>query len=257
MKILVVVAMEKEARPILAELGVVRSDIQINEKLGACIYSKTEGPNTIYILVNGKDRLHHTDLLGSGIIPSVTLAIHSLNPNMIINVGSAGGFSKRGAERHEVYLSDGVFQFHDHLFGPDTYHTPYGVGNYPVYEGVSTLSEQLGLKKARISTGNSMLASREEEVQMEKNRAVLKEMEAAHIAQVASLFEIPFFAIKGVTDLVDTTACPQEQFAENIQPLSEKLAKVLHQVLIILSHEPTTQQQPANGSGSGPMPRLF
>ena len=143
MKILVVVAMEKEALPIIKELNVVRSDIQINEKLRACIYTKTEGSDTIYILVNGKDKLHHTDLLGSGIIPSVTLAINALTPDMIINVGSAGGFGKRGAKRHEVYLSDGVFQFHDHLFGPDTYHTPYGIGNYPVYAGVNTLSEQL------------------------------------------------------------------------------------------------------------------
>ena len=234
MKILIVVAMNKEAQPIIKELGMSLSSVQINKHLQAPIYFKENEGRDIYLLVGGKDKVHGTDLLGSGIIPAVTLAIEKVKPTLIINVGSAGGFSCRGAEKNEVYLSDGVFKFHDRLFGPDTYHKPYGVGNYPVYDGVDVLSKQLNLKKARISTGGSMLASREEEEQMQENQAVLKEMEAAHIAQVASLFNIPLFALKGVTDLVDTAVCPQEQFSENIQPMSEKLAKILCQILNII-----------------------
>lgn len=224
MKILAVVAMTKEAEPIIRKLEMTLSDVQINRHVQAPIYFKSHGGHDVYLLVGGKDKVHGTDLLGSGIIPSVTLAIQAIEPDLIINVGSAGGFSQRGAERHEVYLSDGTFRFHDRLFGPDTYHKPYGVGDYPVFEGVDELSTRLNLRKARVSTGGSMLASREEEAQMSENGAVLKEMEAAHIAQVAVLFDVPMFAIKGVTDLVDTTTCPQEQFSESIMPLSEKLA---------------------------------
>ena len=80
------------------------------------------------------------------------------------------------------------------------------------------------------------MASQEEKNQIQKNGAVLKEMEAAHIAQVAALFDIPMFAIKGVTDLVDTSVCPQEQFLENIVPLSAKLAVTVRQVLSVLTH---------------------
>lgn len=231
MKILAVVAMSKEAEPIIRALEMTPSRVQISGKVQAPIYFKSHAGHEVYLLVGGKDKVHGTDLIGSGIIPSVTLGIQAVDPDLIINVGSAGGFSQRGAVRHEVYLSDGTFKFHDRLFGPDVYHKPYGVGDYPVFEGVDELAATLNIKKARVSTGGSMLASREEEVQMQENGAVLKEMEAAHIAQVAALFEVPMFAIKGVTDLVDTAACPQEQFSASIMPLSEKLAVTFSAVL--------------------------
>lgn len=243
MKILVVVAMEKEALPVIRGLEMTLADVQINRNVRAPIYFKAHSGHDVYLITGGKDKIHGTDLLGSGIIPSVTLGIQAVDPDLVINVGSAGGFSQRGAQRHEVYLSDGTFKFHDRLFGPDTYHKPYGVGDYPVFEGVDALAAQLNIKKARVSTGGSMLASQEEEDQMRENGAVLKEMEAAHIAQVAALFDVPMFAIKGVTDLVDTTTCPQEQFAESIQPLSEKLATTLNLVLSGLHPEAVRRQQ--------------
>lgn len=243
MKILVVVAMEKEALPIIKELQMELSDVQINRNVRAPIYFKSYSGHDVYLITGGKDKVHNTDLLGSGIIPAVTLGIQAVDPDLIVNVGSAGGFSQRGAIRHEVYLSDGTFRFHDRLFGPDTYHKPYGVGDYPVFPGVDELAERLSIKKAKVSTGGSMLASKEEEEQMSANAAVLKEMEAAHIAQAASLFEVPMFAIKGVTDLVDTTVCPQEQFSESIQPLSEKLATTLGTVLNALHPEAILRPQ--------------
>ena len=51
-----------------------------------------------------------------------------ISPELIINVGSAGGFGERGALKYEIYLSDGTFKFLDRLFGPDAYHQFYGVG---------------------------------------------------------------------------------------------------------------------------------
>lgn len=235
MKILVVIAMEKEAQPVIAELEMVLSEIQIKSCMAAPIYFQSYAGHDVYLLLSGKDKMHGTDLLGSGIIPSVTLAILAISPELIINVGSAGGFGERGAQKHEIYLSDGTFKFHDRLFGPDAYHQSYGVGGYPIFEGVHAISDQLQLKKACVSTGGSMLASQEEKNQMKKNGAVLKEMEAAHIAQVAVLFDIPMFAIKGVTDLVDTPVCPQEQFLESIVPMSAKLAITLREVLSVLT----------------------
>ena len=231
MKILVVVAMTKEADPIIKKLDMCLSNIQLPENLRAPVYFKLYDQHEVYLVLSGKDKVHNTDLLGSGIIPSVTLAIHIIKPSLIINIGSAGGFSQRGAKKHEIYLSDGEFRFHDRLFGPDVYHTPYGVGSYPVFDGVDELANKLNLKRARVSTGGSMLSSREEEEQMKKNGAVLKEMEAAHVAQVATLFNVPVLAIKGVSDLVDITDCPQQQFADSIHSLSEKLAEVLCNVL--------------------------
>ena len=59
---------------------------------------------------------------------------------------------------------------------------------------------------------------------MEKQGAVVKEMEAAGIAWSAHLFETPFFALKSVTDIVDGGRVAQEEFLENLSAA----AKALH-----------------------------
>lgn len=51
---------------------------------------------------------------------------------------------------------------------------------------------------------------------MQKHEAAVKEMEAAAIARLCKDHEVPFFALKAVTDLVDGQHPPEEEFLANL-----------------------------------------
>lgn len=58
---------------------------------------------------------------------------------------------------------------------------------------------------------------------MEKHSAVVKEMEATGIAWSAHLFDVPFFALKSITDIVDGGRVAQEEFLENLSAAARAL----------------------------------
>lgn len=159
--------------------------------------------------------------------------MNAISPELVINAGTAGGFSAKGANPGDIYISTGSFKFHDRLFGPNKFFTSYGIGSYACLE-VPELIEQLQFKSGVISTGSSMLASNEEMMQMEANEAHLKEMEAAHIAYVAQTRKIPLFALKIVTDHVDTEVCVQKQLEANFTLLISKLVEAIEQTVMYI-----------------------
>ena len=66
-------------------------------------------------------------------------------------------------------------------------------------------------------------------------QVAVKEMEAAAIAWVCSLFGVPFTGIKAVTDIVDGDRPCQEEFLENLAAAATALQSVLPQVLGFIS----------------------
>lgn len=66
---------------------------------------------------------------------------------------------------------------------------------------------------------------------MLENDASVKDMEAAAIAYVCELANVPFFAVKVVTDIVDGERVTQDEFFENLAAasasLQEKIPKVV------------------------------
>jgi len=79
-----------------------------------------------------------------------------------------------------------------------------------------------------ISTGSSFDESQGNIAdQFDKNNSFLKEMESAAVAEVAHLTNVPFLAIKGVTDYIDTShhETVSEQFEKELVPVSEKVSQ--------------------------------
>ena len=58
---------------------------------------------------------------------------------------------------------------------------------------------------------------------MIRNNGSVKEMEAAAIAWVAHAFKTPFFALKSITDWVDSHHSTAEQFEQNLEKASQSL----------------------------------
>lgn len=233
-KILLVVAMRKEAHPIVARLGLSMRQNILDADLPVEIYQSNIKQGVITLVCSGLCPQHGVDRIGTeGLNLVIWEAIKALTPDLAVNVGTGGGFHKLGAQPGDIYVSAGSVKYHDRLFYPDMHFLHYGIGSYPCIES-SFLAKELALKQGIISTGGSMITSLQEEIQMQKNQAAVKDMEAAGIAEVAHLKKVPFTALKIITDLVDTSECPQNQFTNNFDKLINHLADKTHQLCFLL-----------------------
>lgn len=74
-----------------------------------------------------------------------------------------------------------------------------------------------------MTSSNSLDWTSEDMKEMSQNQAAVKEMEAAGIVWVTHLFDVPFLALKAITDIVDGERATQEEFLENLHAASEAL----------------------------------
>ena len=91
-----------------------------------------------------------------------------------------------------------------------------------------------GWKSGAVTTGNSLDHSPTDDEVMEQNDASIKDMEAAAIADVCRAAEIPFFAIKVITDIVDGGIASQEEFLENLGKAADSLQTSMPKLLDFL-----------------------
>ena len=64
-------------------------------------------------------------------------------------------------------------------------------------------ADSLLVQAGVVSSGNSLDWVKEDWDIMQQNGAAVKEMEAAGIAWALHFFDIPFFCLKSITDIVD------------------------------------------------------
>ncbi len=94
------------------------------------------------------------------------------------------------------------------------------------------MAKDLNIPSGIISTGSSLEKSVKDNPILDKHAVVAKEMEAAAIAWVAMLYDIPVFAIKSITNLVDQNNRSEKEFIKNfdysVKCLHDKLADVIN-----------------------------
>ena len=248
-RILLIVAMEKEAQPMINKMGMKKIENSLDPLLPAKAYEKETEKGKIILVVSGKCRHHEVDRIGSqGLNLVAWEAIKMFSPHLLINPGTAGGFHRRGATPGDIYVSTESIKYHDRLFHPDLYFLNYGIGSYKCLE-IPQVAKQLGLKLGVVSTGGSMLASKQEEEQMQKNNASVKEMEAAGIAEIAQMRNVPFIALKIVSDLIDTNECAQNQFTNNFNGIITRLADKVAEICRLFLGENLDQVCEISNSG--------
>jgi 5'-methylthioadenosine nucleosidase len=237
-KIMLLVAMNKEAQPIIQHMNMKQIEHTMDSQLPASAYEAEMEKGRVILVVSGKCMSHGVDRIGAqGLNLVAWEALKSFKPDLLINAGTAGGFQKQGAAPGDVYVSTESIKYHDRLLKPDMVFLNYGVGSYRCLP-IPYIAKRLGLKEGVISTGGSLLSSPQEIEQMTVNNAAVKEMEAAGIAEVAQMRNVPFIGLKIVTDLVDTDECPQNQFTNNFDNLINHLADKVQQLCIVLMGQP-------------------
>ncbi|KAL3843396.1 hypothetical protein ACJIZ3_000799 [Penstemon smallii] len=166
-----------------------------------------------------------------GTVPAslVTYAsLQALQPDLIINAGTSGGFKEKGACIGDVYLASDV-AFHDRRI-PIPVFDLYGVGSRQAFSTPS-LAKELNLKVGKLSTGDSLDMIPQDEAAMLANEATVKDMEGAAIAYVADLLKVPVIFLKAVTDIVDGDKPTAEEFLQNLAAVTLALDQAATQVV--------------------------
>ncbi|KAL4187584.1 hypothetical protein AMTRI_Chr09g19740 [Amborella trichopoda] len=187
----------------------------------------------INIVWPGKDTLFGVDSVGTVSASLVTYAsIQALKPDLIINAGTAGGFKAKEAGIGDVFLASDV-AFHDRRI-PIPVFDQYGIGARKTFSTPNLLNE-LGLKIGKLSSGDSLDMSPQDEALILANETTLKDMEGAAVAYVADLLSVPVIFLKAVTDIVDGNKPTPEEFLQNLVAVSAALDKAVTEVLDFLN----------------------
>lgn len=219
-------AMQDEAQPLVDDLGLQLDTRLLDAKLPMRLYVGAYKGLQVSLLLSGKDERYDVDNIGTQAATlSAYAAIRDVKADILISAGTAGGFAdltqRQGADIATVYLSDTEFVFHDRRV-PIPGFDESAVGHYPCLN-VRAMARSLGLPYGVVSSGSSLEKSAKDVEVIERYAAVAKEMEAAAVAWVASLYEKPFFAIKSITNLLDRPGASEAMFLQNLHRASDAL----------------------------------
>ncbi len=242
--VLINIAMEAEATPFIEHLQLQKINDYFPSNLPFLAYRGIYQDNTqVTVITNGKDAVYGTDACNVGTIAASTITMLALQkeiPDVYINAGTAGGFSRHGAAIGDVYLTS-AFTFHDRRIPIPGYDT-YGIGMTPSTLNVHALLEHynndnnsnINWKSGICTTGDSLDKTAECDAIMNQSQATVKDMEAAAIAWVVAMYAADrpkFSSLKVVTDIVDGDQPTHEEFLANLQTASEQLQRALPMVL--------------------------
>ena len=231
-KICFIVAMRAEVKPFIEEYGMVEEP-GFFAPLPCQLYKAEKNGCQLFVVLNGQQ--HGSDLVGCEAASVATnVAIQRLDPDIIVNSGTCGGFRSEGAEIAKVFIGNGAM-FHDRRVPGDDEWSTQSIGNYSVWEGSAEMAASLGFSMGKVTTGSSLDMQPCDLEVIKANGGQLKDMEGAAIGFVASLYGKPVLYIKSVTDLCDGGAATIEEFRRNLHAASLALREADRRVIEYLS----------------------
>lgn len=246
MTVLFVVAMEAEAAPVRAALGLDDAGTPLHDAFPARLW-RGDG---VALATNGIDARHGVDAIATQ--PAVVTTLHAIEavaPTLVVSAGTAGGFARRGGAIGTVYLAERCV-FHDRRIAIDGFDR-YGIGDYPVHD-LGAVADVLGFVRGTVSTGNALDAPDHDLASMDATAAVAKDMEAAAVAWTCEHTATPFTALKVITDLVDHHTETAEQFLANLRTATATLADAARRLADHLRADPTSTGRADPSSPSPP-----
>lgn len=228
-RVVIVMAMEAEAAPLREALGAQPLDAPGWASGLPCRLSHAPGSKRrpdVVLAVNGTDPIYGVDAVGStaaALTTHVALNLDRPRPDLVMSVGTAGGWLRAGAEIGDAFLAWPHFTCHDRripLPGFDV----MGRSELPAAD-LRSHASALGCRLGIVTTGDSFDESPTDRERILASGAEVKEMEAAAVAWVGHLHGLPTGALKTITDLVDSPVATEAQFVENLATAAETLRR--------------------------------
>ncbi|KAF9619192.1 hypothetical protein IFM89_005746 [Coptis chinensis] len=232
--IVIIIAMQTEALPLVTKFQLSEDIDSVFPKGVPWVrYHGIYKDLNINIIWPGKDGVLGVDSVGTVSASLVTYAsIQALQPDLIINAGTSGGFKAKGACIGDVFLVSGV-AFHDRRI-PIPVFDQYGICGKETLSTPNLLKE-VNLKVGKLSTGDSLDMSPQDEAAIIANDATVKDMEGAAVAYVADLLSVPAIFIKAITDIVDGDKPTAEEFLQNLVAVTAALDQSVTEVVDFVS----------------------
>lgn len=104
--------------------------------------------------------------------------------------------------------------------------SPHARNEIPIGE-----DRNAGFKEGVVSTSNSLDYTKECMENMIEHDASVKEMEAAAVAEACRMYNVPFAALKAITDIVDGEHATEVEFIQNLGKAVDRLKDALHELL--------------------------
>ncbi|PNY12054.1 5-methylthioadenosine s-adenosylhomocysteine nucleosidase 1-like protein [Trifolium pratense] len=286
--ILIVIAMQTEAQPVVNKFELIEDPHSpFPQGVPWVRYHGKYKDLNINLIWPGKDPSSGVDSVGTISSALVTYAaIQALQPDLIINAGTAGGFKARGASVGDIFIASDC-AFHDRRI-PIPVFDLYGVGSRKAFETPNLVKELdlkvvlfevqivspsslashvviqvgyhclprltgltdfpctcafehdnyipivydcLGLMVAKLSTGDSLDMTEQDESSITANDATVKDMEGAAVAYVADLLKVPAIFVKAVTDIIDGDKPTAEEFLQNLAAVTAALDLAVEKVI--------------------------
>lgn len=258
-----VIAMEAEAAPLRSALGAtpLASPPWAANLPMRLSRASAAGPRpAVTLAVNGTDPSTGVDAIGSTAAALAThlaladsLAVHpsaayraaggDAGPvELVLSVGTAGGWQRAGAAIGDVYVAHDRFVCHDRRI-PIPGFDQLGLANLAAAD-LSAHAEPLGCKLGVVTSGDSLDETDVDRERIKASGAEVKEMEAAAVAWVAHLHGVPVGAVKAITDLVDAPETAAEQFLANLATAADALRVVTLGLLDRLGRHEKPAAQP-------------
>jgi len=228
--IVIIIAMQTEALPLVNKFQ-LKEDLNPVFPIGVpwVRYCGTYKDLNISIIWPGKDANLGVESVGTISASLVTYAsVLALQPDLIINAGTAGGFKAKGASIGDIFLASDV-AFHDRRI-PIPVFDLYGVGLREAFP-TPNLLKTLNLKVGKLSTGDSLDTSTQDEESINSNDATIKDMEGAAVAYVADLLKVPAIFVKAVSDIVDDHKPTGMEFLQNLLAVTAALDQAVMEVV--------------------------
>lgn len=226
----IVMAMEVEAAPIREALGAAPLPLPgWASALPARLSVARAGagrPNVV-LAVNGEDPVTGVPCIGTtaaALTTHVVLNVASIpQPDLVLTVGTAGGWQRQGTEVGDTFFAWPHFSCHDRRIGLPGFQA-FGDGDLAAAD-LRGHAEALGCGVGVVTTGDSLDESPTDRARMLANDGVAKEMEAVAVAWVCHLHGVAVGGVKTITDLVDDEASTAEQFMANLEIASAALTQ--------------------------------
>ncbi len=240
--IVILMAMQAEADSIIKSIGLseVKDKIPSAMPFRCFQSSKQTIPElkhlTITLITSGQDSRYQVDNIGCE--AATLMAYQGINlfkPDLLISAGTAGGFEALGADIGTIYIGDDYFVFHDRIV-PLPGFEQAGIGRFPA-ANLKPMIADLGFQSGVISTGSSLQKNQKDQIVLNQHQVVAKEMEAAAIAWVAMLHQVPMTAVKSITNLVDQDNQSEHEFVKNFDSACKSLELAVIKVFKYLAGE--------------------
>lgn len=208
----IVVALEKEAQPLISKMDKKTETVLAGKK----VFCGTIEDKDIRLIVSGIGKV-------SAAIATQAV-INEFNPTAIINFGTVGGV-KNDVSAKNYYAIDKCCQYDFDVSDLDDVSIGYIQDYNCVFFNVNSNSIDF-LEKRSLATSDRFTCKRQDVDTVLSLGCSVCDMEGAAVAQTCLSNSIPLYIIKGVTDVCGS-GTNAEQFSENLKAVSSGFPDVI------------------------------